>query len=245
MLELLTSQGLGTRRECMNALLHGEVQTGYAGVGGMEWTVVEDPHTNPELEGLHLRCGLWELPYFKDLYIALNKPVNVECSRAPSSHASVLDFFSEPFRRRNLQPVGRLDADATGLLLLTNDGDFNHIVTSPRRKLPKTYRIGIRHEMTADQKLALETGVILKDEINKPTAPAKIEIVSEREVNITITEGRYHQVKRMLGAVGNRVDSIHRIAIGELKLGDLESGGWRHLSGEEVEMLKAGTPKTS
>lgn len=238
MLELLTSQGLGTRRECMNALLHGEVHIGYAKPAGMEWTLVEDPNASPELEGLHLRCGMWELPYFKELYIALNKPVNVECSRSPSSHASVLDFFSEPFRRRNLQPVGRLDADATGLLLLTNDGDFNHLITSPRRKLPKTYRIGIRHDLTVDQKLALETGVVLKDD-PKPTAPAKVEILPDREAEITITEGRYHQVKRMLGAVGNRVDSIHRSAIGDLKLGDLKPGEWRHLSDEEVERLKS------
>jgi len=221
----------------MHALLHGEVQTGYAGLDGIAWTIMEDPEVTPVLEGLHLRCGMWELPYFERLYIALNKPMNMECSRAPVSYASVLDFFSEPFRRRGLQPVGRLDADATGLLLLTDDGDFNHIVTSPRRKLPKTYRIGLRHDLTPEQEKALENGVILRDD-PRPTAPAQIRRLSDREIEITITEGRYHQVKRMLGAVGNRVDSIHRTAIGEVGLGELASEKWRHLSNEETETLR-------
>jgi hypothetical protein len=78
----------------MNALRHGEVQTGYAGPDGITWALVEDPEATPVLEGLHLRCGMWELPYFERLYIALHKPLNMECSRAPVSHASVLDFFS-------------------------------------------------------------------------------------------------------------------------------------------------------
>ncbi len=242
LLEVLVSQGLGSKRECLSALLHGEVQLGYAGTGGITWTVTEDPEAIPVLEGLHLRCGMWELPHFERLYIALHKPAGMECSRAPTSHASVLDFFSAPFLKRGLQTVGRLDADATGLLLLTDDGDFNHIVTSPRRKLPKTYRIGLRHDLSPEQQKSLEDGVVLKDD-PRPTLPAQIKRLSDREVEITITEGRYHQVKRMLGAVGNRVDSIHRISIGGVSLGDLEAEKWRNLSNEEVEPLRSSVKK--
>jgi 16S rRNA pseudouridine516 synthase len=237
LLELLISQGMGSRRECMNAILHGEVFIGYPGPDGLVWTLEEDPEALPVLETLHLRCGMWELPYYERLYIVLNKPANMECSRAPVSHASVLDFFSEPYRRRGLQPVGRLDVDATGLLLITDDGDFNHLITSPRRKLPKTYRIGLRHDLTPEQEKALEDGVILKDD-PRPTSPAQIRRLSEHDIEITITEGRYHQVKRMLGAVGNRVDSIHRIAIGDFKLNDLAEGVWRHLVASEIESLQ-------
>ena len=237
LLEILTSQGFGSKRECMNAVRHGEVHIGYENAGEITWTSSEDPEATPVLKGLHLKCGLFSLPYHERLYIALYKPGNMECSRAPVSHASVLDFFPLPYLKRGLQPVGRLDADATGLLLLTDDGDFNHLVTSPRRKLPKTYRIGLRHALDDEQVKALESGVVLKDD-PRPTAPSQVKRLSEREAEITITEGRYHQVKRMLGAVGNRVETIHRISIGPLQLGDLAEGAWRHLSIEEVGMLQ-------
>lgn len=176
-------------------------------------------------------------PVENRVYLAFHKPAGAECSRAPSSHRSVFDLLPEEFLRNEVQPVGRLDADATGLLLFTNDGEFNHLLTSPRRKLPKTYRIILRHILSDEQLKSLENGVVLKDD-PRPTAPAQLKRLSEREVEITITEGRYHQVKRMLGAVGNRVESIHRITIGELKLGDLAEGKWRNLEAEEVEGLR-------
>ena len=238
LLEILTSQGLGSKKECRNALRYGEVQLGYPSSDGMQWTIVEDEDAKPDLENLHLKCGMWDLPYHENLYLILNKPVDMECSRSPSSHTSVMDFFSVPYLNRGLQPVGRLDADTTGLLLLSDDGDFNHVITSPKHKLPKTYRIGLRHHLSEEQQAALEKGVVLKDD-PKPTAPAKIRRLSDREVEITITEGRYHQVKRMLGAVANRVDTIHRIAVGDLQLGELKSGEWRHLTAAEVEALRA------
>src|SRR3954470_12894439 len=98
------------------------------------------------------------------VYVMFHKPAGVECSRAPSSHRSVFDFLPVEFLRQNVQPVGRLDSDATGLLLLTNDGEFNHALTAPRRKLPKAYRVGLRHALSPEQKDALEKGVVLKDD---------------------------------------------------------------------------------
>jgi 16S rRNA pseudouridine516 synthase len=156
----------------------------------------------------------------------------------------VFGFFPEPFLRRGLQPAGRLDADTTGLLLLTDDGLFNHAITAPKRKLPKTYRVRMKHALTEEQIAALERGVVLRDD-PAPTAPAVVHRIGENEAEIVITEGRYHQIKRMGAAVGNRVESIHRAAIGPLELGDLPEGEWRFLTADEVALFEAGTPNTA
>jgi 16S rRNA pseudouridine516 synthase len=242
--ELLASQGFGARQGCRMAVQRGDVQLGYPGKPDPGWAVVKDPDARPDLEGLFFRMGKWELPYRLNLYLAFHKPGDVECSRAPTSHRSVLDFFPEPFLRRELQPVGRLDADATGLLLFTDDGSFNHAVTSPRRRLAKTYRVGLRNALTPEQQEALERGVVLRDD-PKRTVPARVEKVANKLVEITITEGRYHQIKRMLAAVDNKVESIHRVAIGDLKLGDLAEGQWRYLEPDEIQTLITRPPKGS
>ncbi len=234
--ELLALQGFGTRQMCRMAVERGEVSIRYSADDEIPWTIITDPDHRPEIEGLFLCYGKWTLPCLQNLHLIFFKPGNVECSRQPTNHKSVLDFFPEPFIRRGLQPVGRLDADATGLLLLSDEGNFNHAVTSPRRRLPKTYRIGMESPLTDEQKLTLETGVLLHDD-PKRTVPCQVEIVSNMAADITITEGRYHQVKRMLAAVGNRVASIHRSAIGDLTLGNLSAGEWRYLTPEEVQVL--------
>ena len=131
------------------------------------------------------------------IYIMLHKPSGVECSRSPSAHRSVFDLLPPEFLKNGVQPVGRLDADTTGLLILTNDGELNHVLTSPRRKLPKTYRVELKHPLTEEQIQRLSEGVVLRDD-PEPTAPAHVLMLSEREMELTITEGRYHQVKRWL-----------------------------------------------
>ncbi len=138
--------------------------------------------------------------------------------------------------------MGRLDADTTGLLILTNDGELNHVLTSPRRKLPKTYRVELKHPLTEEQIQRLSEGVVLRDD-PEPTAPAHVLMLSEREMELTITEGRYHQVKRMLAAVGNRVERLHRTAIGKLRLEGMAEGAWRELSADEVSLLKRPKPQ--
>jgi 16S rRNA pseudouridine516 synthase len=238
---LLRSQEFGGRKECLFLLDAGAVEWAHGDSGAdpeaLSWTEVRDPDAPLETKLLWLRCNGEALPVLAALYIALNKPAGVECSRSPSSHASVFDMFPPPFLRRGLQPVGRLDADTTGLLLLTDDGLFNHAITAPRRKLPKTYRVGLKHPLTDAQVGALEKGVVLRDD-PEPTAPATVRRIAEREADIIITEGRYHQVKRMGAAVGNRVESIHRTAIGPQELGDLAEGAWRHLTGDEIAALE-------
>lgn len=212
------------------------------------WTAERDGDRVLETAGLWIRFNGLALPVLPRLYIALHKPAGVECSQAPEAHEPVLDFFPPPFLRRGLQPVGRLDADTTGLLLLTDDGLLNHAVTSPRKKLPKTYRVRLKHPLTDEQIAMLEKGVVLRDD-PAPTLPATVRRASgregEHEADILISEGRYHQIKRMGAAVGNRVESIHRTAIGDLELGDLPEGEWRFLTDAEVAACTAPTAPTA
>ena len=236
--DLMRSQEYGGRRECLGLIYSGKVEWGRPqSCGKIEWTTAEDPLEVLDTENLYLRVAGEELPYLEKVYIAFHKPGNVECSHNPASHISLFDFFPGSYMVRGVQPVGRLDADTTGLLLLTDDGVFNHDVISPRRKQPKTYRVGVKHPLTPDQISALEQGVILRDD-PVPTLPAIVHRLGEREADIIITEGRYHQIKRMVAAAGNRVESIHRSAIGPLELGALPEGEWRYLTSEEIASFR-------
>ena len=239
---LLRSQEFGSRRECQAMLRSGGVEWAHEPEDpdvepqDFDWREERDPDAKLETAGLWIRYNGLALPVLPELYLAFHKPAGVECSRTPDAHESVFAFFPEPFLRRGLQPVGRLDADTTGLLLLTTDGTFNHTATSPRHKLPKTYRVVFRHALTDAQAAQLETGVLLRDDPD-PTLPATVVRHDARTIDLGITEGRYHQIKRMGGAVGNRVESIHRIAIGPLGLEDLPEGEWRFLTEEEVRAV--------
>jgi len=236
---LLRLQEFGGRKECLAMLKSGAVEYAHEPADesiepeDFDWVVETDGDLVLESAGLWIRYNGLALPVLPALYLALNKPTGVECSHKSEAHESVFSFFPEPFLKRGLQPVGRLDVDTTGLLLLTNDGLFNHAVTAPRRKQPKVYRVGFKHPLTDTQVAALEQGVVLRDDPT-PTEPAKVDRISDLEADITISEGRYHQIKRMGAAVGNRVESIHRTAVGGLELGDLPLGEWRFLTVDEI-----------
>jgi 16S rRNA pseudouridine516 synthase len=240
---LLRSQEFAGRKECLSLLRAGAVEWAHEPADesidpiDFDWVVERDGDKVLSTDGLWIRCNGLALPVMTALYLALNKPAGVECSHQSEAHESVFTFFPEPFLTRGLQPVGRLDADTTGLLLLTNDGKFNHAVTAPRRKQPKVYRVVLKHPLTDAQVAQLEAGVVLRDD-PKPTEPATVRRVGEREADIIISEGRYHQIKRMGAAVGNRVESIHRTAVGPLELDDLPQGEWRFLTAEEVSALR-------
>jgi 16S rRNA pseudouridine516 synthase len=138
-----------------------------------------------------------------------------------------------------VQAIGRLDADTTGLLLLSDDGAFIHRMASPRRHVPKVYEIVAKHPVDAKQAARLVDGVVLDDD-PKPVRATACEVTGERELRLTITEGKYHQVKRMVAAVGNRVEHLHRSRIGGLVLPpDLASGQWRWLGEGDLELLRA------
>lgn len=249
---LLTAQGFGTRKDCIRLVRSGQVAlgrplgdappgpTGSEPGGPMRWEGISDPDAVIDAAGLWFRVGNLELPYRETLHVAFHKPADCECSHTPGHHRSVFSFFPEPFLRRGLEAVGRLDADTTGLLLLSESGDFIHHLTSPKRHVAKTYQVDLKHPVKPDQIQKLKAGVELRGD-DEPTRPAEVVMESEKRGRITLTEGRYHQVKRMFGAVGNRVEAIHRIAIGPVPLDEsLAPGAWRFLSDHEVAGLLRG-----
>ena len=169
-------------------------------------------------------------------YFMLHKPAGVVCATEDSQHRTVLDLLPAELRR-GLHIAGRLDADTTGLVLISDDGDWTHRITSPRSDCAKTYRVGLAEPLTADAGARLAAGIRLRNE-DKPTRPAQLEPLEAQEVLLTIHEGRYHQVKRMFAALGNRVTSLHRQQIGPLVLDpELAAGQYRALSDEEVALF--------
>lgn len=177
--------------------------------------------------------------YRQKAYLILNKPPGYECSRSPKHHPSVLALLPAPLVQRGVQPVGRLDEDTTGLLLFSDDGDFIHRMISPKHKVPKVYLVTTKHAVDPDQMAALRQGVVLRD-APEAIRPLACELLDERRLRLTLTEGRYHQVKRMVAAAGNRVEALARTAIGGLRLpGDLEQGAWRWLSEADLNSLVA------
>ncbi|WP_148864470.1 16S rRNA pseudouridine(516) synthase RsuA [Marinobacter fonticola] len=167
-------------------------------------------------------------------YLMLHKPEGVVSATTDSEHPTALDLLP-PDWRRNLHIAGRLDKDTTGLLLLSTDGQWTHRVTSPRAECPKTYLATLAEPLPDDALSQLEKGVELRGE-TKLTAPATVERLNEDRLRLTISEGRYHQVKRMLAAVGNRVVALHRERIGAVSLDpELVSGNYRELSQAEID----------
>lgn len=243
---LLHGQGHGTRKDCARLVREGRVQVAHAAgqasgqshdPAGLAWRTVADPSEEIAPEGLHLQVDGVALPWRDVLYLALHKPAGFECSHSPSHHQSVFDLVPAPFVKRGLQAVGRLDADTTGLLLLSDSGGFIHHFTSPKRHVPKTYRVEAKHPITPEQVARIAAGVDLRND-EEPTLPATVTLRGERSAEVVIQEGRYHQVKRMFAAVGNRVEGIHRLAIAGLVLEEgLKAGAWRLLTDEDLQHL--------
>ncbi len=177
------------------------------------------------------------LNYTEYHYYMLYKPQGVVTATQDKHDKTVMDLLGE-VQGRDLFPVGRLDKDTEGLLLITNDGALAHALLSPKKHVNKTYRVRCRDVFSAEAAASLERGVDIGD--NKPTLPAGVEILGEKELLLTIHEGRFHQVKRMLQAVGNEVVYLKREAFGSLKLdASLGLGEARALNDEEILTLKA------
>lgn len=170
-------------------------------------------------------------------YYMLNKPLEVVCATEDGHHRTVLDLLSGEIHR-GLHIAGRLDADTTGLVLISDDGDWTHRITSPRRDCGKTYRVTVAEALEDELVAHFAEGILLRNE-DKPTLPARIEIIHPTEALLSIQEGRYHQIKRMFAAVGNRVTALHREQIGELRLDpQLALGEYRPLSDDEVALFR-------
>jgi 16S rRNA pseudouridine516 synthase len=237
--EILYTQGFGTRRVCCGLVQQGRVQV------GEDALVCLDPVAEFAPEGLvfHVQGERWVC--HAQAYLMLHKPTGFECSQKPGAWPSIYTLLPSPLRSRpsgaasGVQAVGRLDQDTTGLLLLSDDGKFIHRLSSPKHHVPKVYEAVCKHEVAQDQVARLLQGVVLDDD-PRPVRASACEALGTHGLRLTLTEGKYHQVKRMVAAVGNRVEALHRSRIGALELpADLAPGQWRWLSADEVHQLTA------
>lgn len=229
---ILQSQGFGVRKRCQNLIAAGEVS-----IGG---EVVDDSRTRIETTDLVYSVQGEEWLYREHVYIALNKPADYECSRKPSHHPGVLSLLPEPFYHRDVQPVGRLDHDTTGLLLMSDDGAFIHAQSSPKKHIPKIYVATTHDAVTPELVAKLLAGVKLNDE-PAPLAALVCKPLAQHQLEIVLEQGKYHQVKRMLAAAGNHCAALNRSQIGQLTLEalGLKQGEWCYLSSGQMELLFA------
>jgi 16S rRNA pseudouridine516 synthase len=172
------------------------------------------------------------------LLVMLHKPVGYTCSLRDAGHL-VYDLFPPRFRLRapTFASAGRLDRDTSGLLLMTDDGALLHRITAPRSHLPKVYEATLARDLRGDEADIFASGTLMLESETAPLAPATLEIVDTRCVRLTLTEGRYHQVRRMFAAMGNHVLTLHRSQIGALTLGSLAAGDWRLLDSADLDVL--------
>jgi 16S rRNA pseudouridine516 synthase len=242
--DILFSQGFGTRRVCCGLIQQGHVRVSVDNA----LQVCLEPSASFAQDGLVFQVQGDDWRYHERAYLVLHKPAGFECSQKPSTYPSVYTLLPAPLRTRGggaaagVQAVGRLDQDTTGLLLMSDDGKFIHRLTSPRHHVPKVYDVVVKHPLDAQQVGRLLEGVVLDDD-PKPVKAQACSAESEFHLRLTLTEGKYHQVKRMVAAVGNRVEGLHRSSVGSLLLTpDLAPGQWRWLTQEEVDSLTRKAP---
>jgi 16S rRNA pseudouridine516 synthase len=242
--DILYSQGFGTRRICAGLIQQGLVKV-YEKNNPLAPVICLQAATEFEADGLRFQVQGVDWPYAENAYLMLHKPTATECSQKPSTYPSVYSLLPAPLRQRpqkgavqGVQAVGRLDQDTTGLLLLTDDGKFIHRMSSPRHHVPKVYEVAVKHPLDDKQITRLLAGVVLDDD-PQPVRAAACEAVTEFHLRLTLTEGKYHQVKRMVAAVSNRVEALHRSQIGQLHLpDDLLPSQWRWLSQDDVAKVQ-------
>ncbi|MEZ8103494.1 16S rRNA pseudouridine(516) synthase RsuA [Vibrio cortegadensis] len=216
-----------TRREATILLRKGEV------------TVNGEKKKSGSVKVTEQCCVEWqerEITVKGPRYIMLYKPEGFVCSHEDGSNPTAFELLDE-IKMDELHFAGRLDVDTTGLVLITDDGQWSHRITSPKRKCKKTYRVWLVEPVEDDYVEKFKQGIELRSE-KEPTLPAHLEVRAEKEVLLTIHEGKYHQVKRMFAALGNKVEALHREKIGEIELDEeLELGEYRYLTQEEADSI--------
>lgn len=228
---ILHKQGFGTRKWCKKLIADGDVS-----IAG---NVTTDLNTTIESEGLELTVLGEPWTCREHIYAVLYKPSNFECSRKPSHHPGVLTILPDQFTLRDVQPVGRLDHDTTGMLLMSDDGAFIHTQSSPKRHIAKLYVATTHDPVTPELIELLLTGVKLHDEPGTLTAET-CRMIDDHHLELVLEQGKYHQVKRMLAAAGNHCSALHRSQVGELKLADLglSEGEWCYLNEQQMALLR-------
>lgn len=226
---MLQSQGFGSRKHCQQLIKNGAFS--------IDGEIINNPKHKLDLQALNFEVYGKQYTYREKLYIALNKPQGYECSHQATHHFSVFDLFDDISMNRGIQCVGRLDQDTTGLLLLTDDGQFLQALTHPKKHVAKVYQMDVADAVTDEHIQQLTQGVELRNE-DGIFAATDVQRLDENCLQMTIHQGVYHQVKRMIAAVGNKVEKLHRAQIGQLSLNDLPEGEWIYLTDEQVEQAK-------
>lgn len=232
---ILHRQGFGTRKLCRILIITGEV------------SVNGEPCDDPDAlftlnDALHFTVKGESWQYRAHSYLMMHKPAHYECTHKTQFHPTIYTLLPPPLVARGVQCIGRLDEDTTGLILLSDDGQFIHKISSPKHHVPKVYAVTCKHPLQDAEISRLLSGVQLVDEAQTITALAA-ERVSDCVLHMTLAEGKYHQVKRMIAAIGNRVEKLKRIRIGQLPLPEnLNEGEWRWLSLKDMQALTVTEP---
>lgn len=231
LIKLIANLGYGSRKQVAAMFRAGMVTDAR---GEVLYADDQVPHEDIRIDGEPLDPPA-------GLLLMLHKPVGYTCSTKDPGRI-VYDLLPPRFRLRSpiLSTVGRLDRDTSGLLLMTDDGALLHRIVSPKTHLPKVYEATLADDLRGDEAEIFASGTLMLEAEKEPLAPARMEVVGARSARLTLTEGRYHQVRRMFAAVGNHVVTLHRSRIGGLALGDLPAGQWRLLDDADRERLFAG-----
>ncbi len=226
--KLIADSGRASRREAKELVKAGRVRI------GQRIAASADQKLDPDVSTVYIDGE--ELDYKENRYIMMNKPNGVLSATEDSGQQTVIDLLPENLRKQELFPVGRLDKDTTGLLLLTNDGGFSHSIITPKKHVAKVYRAAVTGVLDESDIAAFEKGIVLAD--GTECMPAKLEIERPSVGLATVYEGKYHQVKRMFASRGKHVTALHRLSIGGLVLdSSLKSGDFRELSDEEKKKI--------
>ncbi len=229
--KILSKQGFGTRKQCRMMIINEEITVNGA--------LCDDADATFELENLQFSVQGEAWDYREKSYLMLHKPKHYECSHKTQHHPTIYSLLPHSLVVRDVQCIGRLDEDTTGLILISDDGQFIHKMSSPKHKVPKIYEVTCKHFVSDEQIAHILKGVQLIDE-DAPIAALACERISENLIHMTLAEGKYHQVKRMVAAISNRVEGLKRIQIGQLKLPeDLKAGEWRWLTEQDINNLRS------
>lgn len=228
LVKLIANLGYGSRKQVASMFREGRI-TDAAG---------EVLYADDQVEHAQIRIDAEPLDPPPGLLLMLNKPAGYTCSTKDAGHI-VYELVPPRFRLRSpvLSTVGRLDRDTTGLLLLTDDGALLHRIVAPKSKLAKVYEATLARDLRGNEAEMFASGKLMLESERQPLAPAVLEVIGPRQARLTLTEGRYHQARRMFAAVGNHVEKLHRSRLGGLTLGDLPEGQWRTLVASDVEQL--------
>jgi 16S rRNA pseudouridine516 synthase len=226
--KLIANLGYGSRREVAAMFREGRVTD-----AGGEVLYADDrrEHADVRLDHAPLDPPL-------GLTLMLNKPVGYTCSTKDNGRI-IYDLLPPRFRLRSpsLSSIGRLDRDSSGLLLMTDDGGLSHRIVSPKAHLAKIYEVTLAEDLRGHEVSVFAAGTLRLESDPTPLAPAPMQIIAPQQARVTLTEGRYHQVRRMFAAVGNHVDALHRSQIGGLRLDDLPVGEWRTIGASDLDQL--------